>query len=328
VTLETFYVVDSILDETMTIASANALPKTSLLGWAATLWGRMQEALRSEPPVWAEWRRGGSWIGMLAAAMLVVAVTTTDVWTTIHSQPELGMASNLWQVVSWEYTSALSTILLLPGFARLARHLEKASLVEPGRMLVTLMLAMISYAVAHIALFIALRRVIYGLAGSNYRFGGIDAWLYELPKDCLSFFILLGLVAAGRRFGRRNPASAEQSGTEDMIVFKIGNQLLHLRPSEILAVKAAGNYVEVLLDDGRVPLVRTTLARLERRLEASGFLRAHRSWLVNPMQVREALRTPSGDHRILLRNGTEVPLSRRYPAVLEQLMAGCGRSAS
>ena len=88
---------------------------------------------------------------------------------------------------------------------------------------------------------------------------------------------------------------------------------------EILAAKAAGNYVEFALDDGRRPLMRASMAQIEAALSPHGFLRTHRSWLVNPARVRGLSATGSGDFRIDLGGGLTAPSSRRYPDAVRRL---------
>ena len=77
--------------------------------------------------------------------------------------------------------------------------------------------------------------------------------------------------------------------------------------------------MEFSLVDGRQPLMRTTLARVENDLAGGGFVRTHRSWLVNSRHVAEIAAAGSGDHDLRLSNGAEVPLSRRYPQALALL---------
>lgn len=87
---------------------------------------------------------------------------------------------------------------------------------------------------------------------------------------------------------------------------------MRVRTSDIVAVVSAGNYAEFRLLDGRRPLLRTTLAILEAQLSHRGLLRVHRSWIVNPDQVRSIRSLPSGDARLTLADGEVAPASRRY----------------
>jgi DNA-binding LytR/AlgR family response regulator len=81
-------------------------------------------------------------------------------------------------------------------------------------------------------------------------------------------------------------------------------------------------YVEFLLRDERRPLMRASLSEIETALGPSGFLRTHRSWVVNPAQVRLLKPSGSGDYRLALEGGAEAPVSRRFPKALAKLKGG------
>jgi len=91
---------------------------------------------------------------------------------------------------------------------------------------------------------------------------------------------------------------------------------------QILAVRAAGNYVEFLLDDGRRPLMRAALAGVEEKLSSFGFVRTHRSWIVNPARVTRLQAAGSGDYRLELGPDAEASLSRRFREALQRLKQG------
>jgi DNA-binding LytR/AlgR family response regulator len=98
-----------------------------------------------------------------------------------------------------------------------------------------------------------------------------------------------------------------------------GASMVRAPVSEILAIKAAGNYVEFALEDGRRPPMRASMSQVETALGPHGFVRSHRSWLVNLGNVRALSATGSGDFRIDLGCGLLALASRRYPAALARL---------
>ena len=67
---------------------------------------------------------------------------------------------------------------------------------------------------------------------------------------------------------------------------------------------------ELHLASGRTLLMRTTLVRLAERLAAGGFLRVHRSRLVNPAAVTRLENLPAGDASLRMINGAEISVSR------------------
>jgi len=72
----------------------------------------------------------------------------------------------------------------------------------------------------------------------------------------------------------------------------------------------ADDYYAAIHARGRRHLMRQSLSLLERRLDTTRFVRAHRGAIVNLDRIRE-LRAESGDTVLVLRDGTRVPVSRR-----------------
>jgi two-component system, LytTR family, response regulator len=67
-------------------------------------------------------------------------------------------------------------------------------------------------------------------------------------------------------------------------------------------------------------LLRETIVAAEARLALSGFVRIHRSTLVNISRVRELLPLTKGEFTVVLLDGTELKLSRNYRFALERLV--------
>jgi two-component system, LytTR family, response regulator len=103
------------------------------------------------------------------------------------------------------------------------------------------------------------------------------------------------------------------------LVVKTAGRVFFLRPEEIDWVEAAGNYVKVHV--GREDhLLRETMSALEGRLDADRFVRIHRSTLVNLDRVKELQPWFHGDYKVILRDGTELTLSRGYRPKLQELL--------
>jgi DNA-binding LytR/AlgR family response regulator len=64
--------------------------------------------------------------------------------------------------------------------------------------------------------------------------------------------------------------------------------------------------------------MRSPLQAVENELAPSGFVRTHRSWLVNAKKVTTLKPQGSGDYVVEL-GKQSVPLSRRFPAALAKL---------
>jgi two-component system LytT family response regulator len=69
-------------------------------------------------------------------------------------------------------------------------------------------------------------------------------------------------------------------------------------------------------------VLRETMNTIETRLSKVQFQRVHRSTIVNIDRIKELQTWIRGDYRILLRDGTQLTLSRTYRESLEASLVG------
>lgn len=104
----------------------------------------------------------------------------------------------------------------------------------------------------------------------------------------------------------------------DRVLVRTGDHAVFVRTDEIDWLEAEENYVR--LHAGREShLVRGTLAGLEARLDPAKFVRVHRSHVVNLASIRALHPWSHGDWMIVMRDGRELMLSRRYRDRLPEL---------
>jgi hypothetical protein len=119
------------------------------------------------------------------------SINATSVWME-HSRDPLNQLQ-LWEPFTWEYSSAIATLLLSPLlFWWFRRHPLRLSKL---RMLLLAHLAgSLLFSVSHSLLMVALRELVYTLMGGAYDFG---PWLrelfYEYRKDAWGYLFFLGL---------------------------------------------------------------------------------------------------------------------------------------
>jgi two-component system LytT family response regulator len=82
----------------------------------------------------------------------------------------------------------------------------------------------------------------------------------------------------------------------------------------------ADDYYAAVHSQGRRYLVRESLSSLEKRLDRSQFIRVHRTVIVNLAQVREMICKAEGIPALVLRDGSQLPLSRRRRARVADAM--------
>jgi two-component system, LytTR family, response regulator len=105
---------------------------------------------------------------------------------------------------------------------------------------------------------------------------------------------------------------------ERLLVESDGRAML-LPATKVERIEAAKNYVTVYAGGERYR-VRTTLDRLEERLDPRAFVRVHRSTIVRVDRVTELQPWSHGDYVVILEGGAKVRLSRRYRDRLEQFL--------
>jgi len=119
------------------------------------------------------------------------------------------------------------------------------------------------------------------------------------------------------RVGRAGPGGDE----DEMLAVDAprgGTRLL--ARSAILFLQAHGDYVRVVSDDGRF-LLRAALVDLEERWARHGFLRVHRSFVVNLRRAVEVRPRLNGTAVLVMADGTEVPIARRQVGELRRRLA-------
>ena len=138
-----------------------------------------------------------------------------------------------------------------------------------------------------------------------------------MRKDVLGYALFIGFFSLIDYLLQRPGDKPSEPSTFDI---RDGARLTRVKMEEILAVTSAGNYVEFILGDGRRLLMRAPLRSVEEELAPRGFVRTHRSWLVNVNKVTTLKPEGSGDYTVEL-GKQSVPLSRRFPDALAKLRA-------
>ena len=255
-----------------------------------------------------------------AAAILIGLVNLANVLSLDHEAYDAGLKVEIWRLIVLEFSSGvaiMSVSPLIPWVMRRAGALRR----RPLRFFAVHLLGSLTFSAGHIALALLLRVAAYAVAGHAYT-NSLTTLPYEYSKDLIAYGGLTGIFWLFDHFSpaRAEPVLASAAPSKPQTIdIREGGRLLRTPSAEILAVRAAGNYVEFILDGGRRPLMRATLAEIEAQLAGHGFVRTHRSWLVNLARVRLIEPIGSGDFSVQLDDGASAPVSRRYPQALASL---------
>ena len=259
------------------------------------------------------WGRAYATAGALFALVCVVNVASRLHDSTGHPwwRPALGEMTSIASVMGFLWVilggADLAAARGLAGWRAVPIHAGSACL----------------FSALHCVGMWSLRRVVCTLAGVPYGWGVPPAQvLYEFRKDVVTYAVVALIYHGIRRGWRDAPPAPAADAVPARYTIRDGARLWHVAVRDILAVSSAGNYVEFHLAGGEKRLMRGTLAGVGAALGAAGFWRVHRSWLVQAAAVREMAPERSGDYRLTLVGGVEVPLSRRFPEGLAALRRG------
>ena len=238
-----------------------------------------------------------------------------------------GLPVDWWEPVVWEYSSAILLLALVPAQLAFDRRFPFQADTW-RRAAVGHLLATIPYSLVHVFGMVGLRHLAYDVAGSEYDFGH---WpkelLYEYLKDIRTYagtvtvvylyrFLLLRLRGEARLLtapDTGSPAEAIERPSR-FLVRKLGAEFL-VAAQDIEFLEAAENYVNLHVR-GRVYPLRSTMTAIQDRLDPARFVRVHRSYIVNLDFLDQIEPLDTGDARLMLKNGSRVPCSRRYRSAL------------
>ncbi|MCJ8319155.1 MAG: LytTR family transcriptional regulator [Colwellia sp.] len=225
-----------------------------------------------------------------------------------------------WQPFVWEYSSALSLILLLP---LLIVFLAQVPLTWQylKQNFIWHVLGSVVFSMMHISIMVLLRKMAYISQNLHYEFGEMPIELfYEYRKDVWAYFFFIAIVYCFRFVTSRLIGEAKLiiDGEEPsspqiikrLLVKKLGKEFI-IQVADIEWLESSGNYVNLHIK-GRIYPTRSTLSRFIEQISEQGFCRIHRSYAVNLNSVESITSLPSGDGEIKLKNEKVLSLSRKY----------------
>lgn len=102
------------------------------------------------------------------------------------------------------------------------------------------------------------------------------------------------------------------------IAIKAKGRILFIDPDDIVAVEAEGNYVLLQRESGSY-LLRESISTMAEKLRPYGFIRIHRSVLVNGAFVEEIQPWVTGEYGLRIKGGKQYTVTRTYKKNLKSL---------
>lgn len=276
---------------------------------------------------------------LMAIALAFVYFMANNTINAVSTWTELSRDANnahaIWEPYVWEYSSALSTTLLLVPLVLVFRRLSVTSLSLKKLLLLHLFLATL-FSICHVFLMVMLRKAVYLLSERGYEFGPLfREFLYEYRKDLWGYFTLVvfyylirfvyrRLIGQASPVDKENGPEKENSNhlPDNLLVKKLNREFL-VRVSDIQWVEAAGNYVNLHTGKGVYPL-RMTMKRFCEQAVHHQIYRIHRSFAAHASAISNIVYDESGDGKVTLTPGGTLPVSRRYKSALKSALSPSG----
>jgi two-component system LytT family response regulator len=102
------------------------------------------------------------------------------------------------------------------------------------------------------------------------------------------------------------------------IAIKSNGRILFIDPQDLAVVQAEGNYVLLQREAGSY-LLRESISTIAEKLKPYGFVRIHRSVLVNASFVQEIRPCATGEYELRLKGGKQYTVTRTYKKNLRSL---------
>jgi two-component system, LytTR family, response regulator len=117
---------------------------------------------------------------------------------------------------------------------------------------------------------------------------------------------------------------SQQGNSRETLTFSSGDKVVEVRFSNIDWIEAERDYLRIYYGQHNA-LVRGTMAEMADRLQGQSFQRVHRSAIVNINRAVAKKRTGNGAMVIVLQDGTEVRVGRKYSAEVNRIFGPTGR---
>lgn len=150
----------------------------------------------------------------------------------------------------------------------------------------------------------------------------------QIPEILVDAFVLepagRWLADQIRRHESKNrPGAVFLDAETSSRTVRLGGQssrvILMASPSDVIAVESAGNYIQIH-QSAKTQKVRELISAAEAKLAPFGFIRIHRSILINPDAIEQIERIVRGGYIVTMRGGRSFPVSRNHCHHLDRLL--------
>jgi len=106
----------------------------------------------------------------------------------------------------------------------------------------------------------------------------------------------------------------------ERIVVKSGSSIIVIPVYDILYLEAADDFVKIFTRKGHW-LKNKTMTHFEQQLDATQFIRVHRSYIVNISEITRLEPYEKDSHILLLKSGEKIPVSKTGMSKLKEVLS-------
>jgi two-component system LytT family response regulator len=114
------------------------------------------------------------------------------------------------------------------------------------------------------------------------------------------------------------PQIEEMVTKSSRIAIKVKGRILFIDPTHVVTIEAQGNYVLLRRMAGS-DLLRESISTVAEKLQPYGFVRIHRSVLINASFIEEIQPSATGEYVLRIKGGKEFTVSRTYKKNLHSI---------
>lgn len=260
--------------------------------------------------------RSRTWLTRLALAWGMILLLVVG-QRLLHNALE-GRPPDSIYLIRWRVLPVLLWGAFTPVVVKLARRWPVRALRDVHRTLLHAVVAGAWIVLSNMMLRIP--DLVSGVGASTFLEATASAAIRHAPAGTALYAVLLvvfqGLRARATEDDDTRPE--EPDPFAEQLALREGDRVYLVAPDDVLWIEADGDHVLVHAAE-RSYRVRGTLKSFARRLRPRGFLRVHRSHVVNLAHVREFQPYHHGDYVAVLDDGTAVRVPRSREDVVDRL---------
>ncbi|MCX7610555.1 MAG: LytTR family transcriptional regulator DNA-binding domain-containing protein [Ignavibacterium sp.] len=158
-----------------------------------------------------------------------------------------------------------------------------------------------------------------------FEVNAVDYLLKPFSEDRFNFSLEKAIVRLNDTSNQKKEIKNILNTTDDKteilerVIIKDGSKINVIPVDEILYIEAQDDYVLINSEKGKF-LKQKTMKYFENHLNENQFVRVHRSFIVNLSFIEQLFQTETESHRLVLKNGKEIPVSKNGLQKLKNIL--------